>query len=68
MIPDMMSEALYPHQYLVRPRSIIVSQKSFTKPKANIFRQIEKSQIPSTKSQINSKYQYPMTETVLRAI
>jgi hypothetical protein len=53
-----------------------LSQKLFTKVKTNIIHQTKKSQIPSTKFQINlycfqgagRKFQYSMTETELRAM
>jgi hypothetical protein len=44
------------------------SQKLLTKVKANIIQQTKKFQIPSTKFQINLKFQYSMTETELRAM
>jgi hypothetical protein len=43
----------------------MTARRSLSKP---LIHQRQKSQIPSTKSQKNSNIQYPMTETVLRAI
>jgi hypothetical protein len=45
----------------------VVPQESLARVKANTTPQDEKSQAPSTKLQINYKFQYPMTETCLRA-
>ena len=45
-----------------------MSLEYFTEVRPNIIHETKKSQIPSTKLQINHKFQYSMTETGLRAV